>query len=231
MKFDHYLKRIEESKEFKNFQKKNKSAYLCAGFFVLDFETGKDLYQLDYSLANGKIATFILDDGVKMKISDQTLKKKLPEIKGDVKTDLQALRGIVEDEMKNRTVTEGVKKMIAILHILDNKTVWNLQCILNGLGILQVHVDDADQSVLKFEKHSLMDFMKAMPTGAGAMPMQAPGAPQMQAEGAEENKNDSAKAQILAKIQEALNKSKQQGKKEVVVEAPKAEKTEKKKKK
>src|SRR3989344_5272242 len=163
MKFEHYLKKLHSSGEFKKFISQNKKSYLSAGFFVLDFETGKDMHQIDYSLPNGKIATFILDDGLKMKISEQALKKELPEIKPEIKTDLEALKGIVEDEMKNRNVTENIKKIIAILHIIDNRVVWNLQCILSGLELLQVHVDDSDQTVLKFEKHSLMEMIKASP--------------------------------------------------------------------
>jgi len=175
MKFNHYLKRLKESEEFQKFKEKHGEAYLCAGFFVLDFETGNDIHQVDYLLPNKKVATFILDDGVRVKISAQTLKKKLPEIKNKVKTDLDALKGIVEDEMKNRTVTEKIKKIVAILHILDEKVIWNLQCILDGLGILNVHVDDSDQSVLKFEKHSLLDLVKVSPMsmmGGGARPPQ-----------------------------------------------------------
>jgi len=164
MKFEHYIKKLQESEEYKKFSKKYKKEYLCAGFFVLDYETGKNMHQIDYCLPNGKIATFFLDDGVKLKISKQTIKKELPEIKAEIKTDLDALKGIVEDEMKNRTVTEKIKKIIAILHIMDNKVIWNLQCILDGLTLLNVHVDDTDKTVLKFEKHSLMELIKSAPT-------------------------------------------------------------------
>lgn len=166
MKFSHYLSRVEESKEFKDFRKKNKKAHLCAGFFVLDFETGKNMHQVDYCLPNRRIATFILDEGVNFKISEQAIKKELPEISKNAELDLDALKGIVEDEMKNHTVTEQVKKIIAILHVLDNKLVWNLQCILSGLEILNIHIDDSDGSILKFEKHSLLEMIKTLPSSA-----------------------------------------------------------------
>ena len=160
MKFEHYLKRVEDSEEFKKFIQKNKKAYLCAGFFILDFETGKNTYQIDYALPNGKIATFMLDEGVKLKISEQAIKKKLPGLPAETKIDLEALKGIVEDEMKNKTVTEKIKKIIAVLHIIDGKPVWNLQCILEGLSMLNVHIDDLDKTILKFEKHSLLELLK-----------------------------------------------------------------------
>jgi len=197
MKLDHYRKRVEESKEFKDFRKKNKKAYLAAGFFVLDFEGGKNMHQIDYALPNGKIATFILDEGVKFKISEQAIKKKLPEIKPDVNTDLEALKGIVEDEMKNRTVTESIKKIIAVLHILDDKPVWNLQCILDGLGMLNVHVDDSG-NVLKFEKHSLMEMIKKIP---GNLQQNQPQAQEQQTD---------KKQEVLKKIAEKLEEMKKQ---------------------
>jgi len=160
MKFEHYLKELEKSSEFKKFKKENPKAYLGAGFFVIDLEGGKNTHQLDFVLPDNKIATFILDDGVKMKISEQALKKDLKEVKQKVNTDIDALHGIAEDEMKNQTVTENIRKIIAILHMMDDKLVWNLQCILGGLGILQVHIDDSDKSILKFEKHSLMELVR-----------------------------------------------------------------------
>ena len=116
-----------------------------------------------------KIATFSLDEGVKMNISSLPLKKKMPEIKEIIQTDLEALKGIVEDEMKNRTITDNIKKIIAVLQIVDGKTIWNLNCITDNLNVLQVHIDDADKTILKFMKYSIMDLVKTMPGGM-AMP-------------------------------------------------------------
>ena len=205
MKLEHYQKRVEESKEFKDFRKKHKKAYLAAGFFVLDYESGKNMHQIDYALPNGKIATFIVDEGVKLKVSDQAIKKPLPEIKPEIKTDLEALKGIVEDEMKNRTVTENIKKIIAVLHILDDKPIWNLQCILDGLGLLNVHVDDRG-NVLKFEKHSLMEMMKKVPGLKGQQ------AQQQQTQPAQAQTADS-KEEFMKKLQAQLDELKKQQKK------------------
>jgi len=174
MKLDHYLKKVFESEAYKNLKQKNPSAYLCTGFFVLDFETGKDIHQLDFIIGRKKVATFALDDGIKMQISNLPITKKIPEIKGEIKTDLKALKGIIEDEMKNRTITDSIKKIIALLQIIDGKIVWNLNCITNNLNVLQVHVDDSDQTILKFMKYSIMDFVKVMPKQPGPVMGQGP---------------------------------------------------------
>ena len=166
MKLEHYLKRVEEAPEFRKFKSKNPKAYLCAGFFILDFETGKNMHQIDYLLPNKKIATFTLDEGVKFQISKmpKNVKGNLKEIRSNAKLDLDMLKGSVQDEMKNKIVTEKIKKIIAVLQVLDKKLIWNLTCFLDGLGILQVHIDDEDGSILKFEKYSILDFVRHMPS-------------------------------------------------------------------
>lgn len=163
MKFEHYLNKVLESEDYKSVKSKHPGIYLCTGFFVLDFEAGKDIHQLDFILKGKKVATFSLDDGVKMHVSELPISKKIPEIKGEIKTDIKALKGIVEDEMKNRTVTDSIKKIIALLQIIDNKIVWNLNCITDNMNVIQVHIDDSDQSVLKFTKYSIMDIVKQVP--------------------------------------------------------------------
>ncbi len=161
MRFAHYLDRVSTSKEFKQFSKENKGAYLCAGFFVFDFQEGKDIHQVDYFLPKQKkIAAFLLDNGLSYKLADAMNTTKPEQIKGDIKMDLDKLRGIVEDEMKNHTITEGIMKMIAILQSIDGKKVWNLNCILSGMALLKVHIDDASGDILKFEKASFLDFVR-----------------------------------------------------------------------
>jgi hypothetical protein len=171
MKFEHYLKRVEESPEFKKFREEHKKAYLCAGFFVLDFENKKDIHQIDFLIpGKKKIATFTLQDGVQLKISEpmKKTKNKLEklELKEETKTDIDALKGIVHDEMMNRTVTGEIKKIIAVLQNKDDRKIWNLNCITGDMGILKVHIDDHSSSVLEFEKASLFDFMKMIPKSA-----------------------------------------------------------------
>lgn len=162
MKLSHFVKRVEKSKEFRDFKKKHHSAYLCAGFFVLDRESGKNQEQIDFFLPNMKVATFMLESPIKYKISDTTMKKKIDELKGDTKIDLEQIEGIVHDEMENRTITEGIKKIIAVIQNVEGKKVWILNCILSGLNLLKVHIEDDTGNLLTFEKTNVMDFMRRM---------------------------------------------------------------------
>ncbi len=182
MKLQPYVSKLGSSKEFKTFQKEYPDSFMVAGFFVLDLEMGQNLHQLDYYIpSKKKFAAFTLDKQVQMQLLD-AMTNKTPE-KLDIKSviDLDALKGILEDEMKNRSMTEEIKKIIAVLQNIEGKKIWNTNCVLSGMEILKAHIEDNSKSVLKMEKISIMDLMKSMP-GAAQMPgMQAQGSQSAQA--------------------------------------------------
>jgi len=164
MKIQPYVNKLNESAQYHDFAKQNKDAFMVAGFFILDFESGKNMHQLDYYVpSKKKVAAFTLDKGVQMQMMDMVNAKKPEELDLKTKIDLDALRGILEDEMKNRCITEDVKKIIAILQMVDGKKLWNLNCVLSGMGILRAHIEDESESVLKMEKLNMLDFVKKMP--------------------------------------------------------------------
>ena len=164
MNFSQTLEKIEASKEFNEFKKQHDDAYLCAGFFVLDLEQNINQQQFDYSLKDGKIFTFSLNENDEVTIKEaETIEgkqSKLPEISKEIKIDLDRIQELVEKEMKKQEINSRINKIIAILQVHENKQIWNLTCMLEGFGILQVHVDTISGEILKFEKRSLFDFIK-----------------------------------------------------------------------
>ncbi len=209
MKIKPYVDKLNSSMAYKDFQKKYEDAFMVAGFFILDLEQGQNLHQIDYYVpSEKKIAAFTLDHGVTMQMLDMMRAKVVPE-KLDIKTniDLDALHGILEDEMKNRSITEDIKKIIAIVQTVEGKKIWNLNCILSGMGILKAHVDDESQTVLKMEKSSVMDYIKKLPAGA----MQQMKSQQKEgAEGKDDSEGDlKEKIKNLAKIEEEIEKEKE----------------------
>ncbi|MDP4039671.1 MAG: hypothetical protein Q8P57_03775 [Candidatus Pacearchaeota archaeon] len=166
MKIQPYIEKLENSREYKQFQIKHKDAFLVAGFFVMDFETGINIHQIDYFIPKEKkVAAFTLDDDVELRVLE-TMNEKIPE-KLNIQTnvDLDAIKGILEDEMKNRNITEKIKKVIAVVQTIDGKKIWLLNCILSGMEILKAHVDDESRTVLSMEKTSIMDYVKKVPAG------------------------------------------------------------------
>lgn len=167
MKIKLYVDKLHNSSEYRGFLKKHDNAFMIAGFFILDFESGNNIHQIDYYIpSEKKIAAFTLDGGITMQILN-TMSAAVPE-KLDIKTniDLDALQGILQDEMKNRNITEEIRKIIAIVQNINGKKIWNLNCVLSGMNILKAHVDDESKTILKMEKSSIMDYMKRIPAGA-----------------------------------------------------------------
>lgn len=165
MKIQPYITKLEKSKEYKSFREKYPDAFLVAGFFVLDLEEGNNVHQVDFYVPKEKkIAAFSLDGQVTLKLLDMLDAEKVPE-KLDIstRTDLDALSGILTDEMKNRGISENLKKIIAVVQNIKGKKIWNLNCVLSGMEILKSHIEDKTQTVLKIEKTSLMEIMKKMP--------------------------------------------------------------------
>jgi hypothetical protein len=225
MKIQPYVERLEKSKEYKDFRKEHKSAFLSAGFFVLDFEEKKNVHQLDFYVPNkNKMAAFTLDNGIKMQLLDLVQEKTPEKLDIKVKTDLDALYGILEDEMKNRNMTENIKKIVAVLQNIDGKRLWNLTCILSGMEILRSHVDDETRSVLKMEKFSMMDLMKKVPGKALAnMPALKQGLkPAVSAE-VDEDGEVSGSAPVVTQAPKIEDQIKQINKIEEVLEKKKKE--------
>ncbi|MBS3089328.1 hypothetical protein J4461_00420 [Candidatus Pacearchaeota archaeon] len=164
MKIAPYVEKLSNSQPYHLFIKDNSDAYMMAGFFVLDFESGNNTHKIDYYVpSKKKIAEFTLDKQVSVQLLS-TLNSKTPE-KLDIKTsiDLEAIKGILEEEMKNRNITEQIHKIIAVLQNLKGKKIWTLNCLLSGMGIIHASIEDSSKSVLKMEKASLLDYLKKVP--------------------------------------------------------------------
>jgi hypothetical protein len=193
MKIQPYVNKMNNSPEYKQFIKQNSDAFLAAGFFIIDYESGNNIHQIDlYVPSKKKVAAFTLDKKIIMQMMDLMHAKAPEKLDINTKIDLDALKGILEDEMKNRNITEEVKKIIAILQTVDGKKIWNLNCILSGMELLRVHIEDDSKSILKMEKFSMLDFVKKM------SPEQLKGVIQQQGAGAGKGKASSADIKVAA---------------------------------
>ncbi len=172
MKIQPYVQKLQASEKYKKFIKEYSESFVVAGFFVLDYETGMNIHQIDYYVPSKRqVAAFNLDGEVEVRLLDMMHKDKKPErLELKTKVDLDALKGILEDEMKNRNITETIKKCVAVIQMVEGKKLWVLNCVLSGMEILKAHVDDDTRSVLKMEKSSMLDYVKKMPQ----MPQQTP---------------------------------------------------------
>jgi len=198
MKIQPFIEELEGSKEFKEFEERYKDSFLVAGFFILDYETGQNVHQIDYYLpSEKKVAAFTLgQEEIVLQIL-QTMNEKVPEkLSLETNIDLDTIKGILEDEMKNRNITEEIRKIIAVIQTTEGKKVWNINCILTGMELLKAHIDDNSKTVLKMEKSSMMDYIKKMPS-MGEL---------QKSQGKSDGKNLDKQIEQLDKLKEELKK-------------------------
>ncbi len=171
MKFKLFMDKLEKSKEYQQFKKEYPDNFLIAGFFVIDLEAGQNIHQLDFYIpSKKKVAAFNMDGKVNMQMLS-LMGQKVPEkLDSNTNIDLDAIAGILGDEMHNRGISEEIKKIVAVLQSSEGKKIWNLNCVLTGMEILKSKIEDDSKSILKVEKSSLMDIMKRVP----AQTMQTP---------------------------------------------------------
>ena len=156
---DSLLKKLKESKEFKKYKEKNPSAYLCVGFFVLDFQSGHDSYQFDYCF-NNQIETFFIEpetNEIKSKPAEPQEGKMPGKISENVKIDLKKIREIAENYAEKNDLK--LTKIIAILQIHEGRQIWNLTCI-SGFKMLRLYIDSESGEILKTDTASMFDFIK-----------------------------------------------------------------------
>lgn len=162
MKVDNYVQKLKESEKHREFVESNTEAYFSAGFFVMDYLDKNNLHQLDYYMPKEKkMATFILDGKeIVFNISEPSNQIVPEEITKTITMDLDLIKKIIEDEMKNRTITKTLHKIIAIVYSSENRLFWNVNCIASDMSVIKATLEDENRSLDKFEQVNLFDVVK-----------------------------------------------------------------------
>lgn len=159
---------IKNSEVFKRFINEHPDAELIAGFFILDFLSNDNKESVDYKLLQGnQIYTFELTKTKAVIMKQDRLievespnQPKLSQIKSEVAVDLDRISEIAKKAAEEHNITATFNKIIAVLQNNEEKLIWNLTCMLDQLIILHILVDSQTGEVLKFERKSMMDFIK-----------------------------------------------------------------------
>jgi len=141
---------VRDSKEFKDWHKKNQDFYLCSFFTILD-EQG---WQVDYySPSKDRITSFICEKKVKMlNIDSKIFKKEGLKVDkldlGEIKIDLKKALNIVLDLKNKKYPNEKANKIIIILQKIK-KPLWNITYLTSTFNILNVKIDAKSGKVIE----------------------------------------------------------------------------------
>lgn len=168
MKFQEYIEKVQADAAYKTFMKEHGDAYLCAAFFVRDYKENHNESSVDFfTPKEKKVMTFSFSKDKTIQARPLDMLKqgeaKIPKaLSGNVALDIDQLKGLIVDEMHNRTITGDVDKLISILHNPDGKLIWHCTAFLSGMAIVKADIEDTSKSVVFMERLSFLDLLKPM---------------------------------------------------------------------
>ncbi|MFH1248612.1 MAG: hypothetical protein V1660_00480 [archaeon] len=158
MDFKESISKLKKSEEYKKFKSENKNSYLCTAFFIVDFSGKQNTCQLNFQISEDRVGIFSINDNVTLKIEELMAKKKILKLKENITTDVEEVVLEVKKEIKKNDLRGKVSKIIMILGVEGESTIWNATCFLEAMQILNVHVDAISGKVVNSQKMSIKDF-------------------------------------------------------------------------
>ena len=159
------LRKLEESKDFRNWHKKNKGTYFSYAFNIP--QEMPDEWQLGfYNKKKDKITTFVLNNrGVSIKPEEEVFKKeetKVNEIslEGVKITFEEALGKASEFQSKNYPKDKGMKTIVILQNMDGFGTIWNITYITELFNTLNMKIDASTGKVVEHNISSIFSFRK-----------------------------------------------------------------------
>ena len=164
MNFQFYFEKLVQSKNFKNFIKENKDAFLCSAFFAVDKKGEDNKQNIDYFVPSlNKMFSFKLELDREVElvpVEDFGENFKPEKIPDNLDFDFNYIEKLIEGEMFEKKINNKIEKLLFSLQAKENKNYLLGTIFISGLGLLRVKIDLDDKKIVEFEKKSFFDMMK-----------------------------------------------------------------------
>ena len=168
MEIKEIISKLQDDAVFKDWQKKNKSAYLSYLFRIYEDTSNENKWgnwQLGYYEPNDDtLATFILEkDKVTLQDHEEVFKKpdtKVKELEIEkIKIDYKQSLDIAREFQKENYTHEIIARIICILQNLEEfNNVWNITYITLAFNTINIKIDGVTGKVLEHKLTSLLNF-------------------------------------------------------------------------
>ena len=160
MNIQFYTEKLFSSDEFKSFMKKNKDAYLCSGFFVIDKNGDDNKQHFDYYIPSSKkMFSFQLEGGIKM-VPIEMLNEKIPKKISKPEFDFSNMEIMIQKEMEKQNIKNKIQKIMFSLQNFNEKDFLICTVFISMLNMLKVNIDLSNEKITEFKKKSFFDIMK-----------------------------------------------------------------------
>tara|TARA_Y100000310_G_scaffold331424_1_gene404959 strand:+ start:642 stop:1220 length:579 start_codon:yes stop_codon:yes gene_type:complete len=174
------IKRLESSKEFKEWKISHPKSYLSDFFCILDKESSEDnVWQIDfYNPEEDAITSFELPADKRKNCSLKEESSKVFKQDGEA-VDKLSLRNVEwtdenvihasKELMTEKHPGENIIKIILILQKNKDlrKVVWNLTFMTSGLNLFNAKVDAQNGKIIDYSMKSAMSLKKEILPGTG----------------------------------------------------------------
>ena len=163
MSFNQLLKKIKESKAFKEFKKRHNETFLFSAFFTLDQEFAIETQQIDFYIPDKKkVKTFLVVEGkIKHKLDELKIQHEVTKLNENIKIDIPEIIEIIKKEIESQKLSAfKFNKAIIILQKQKNKQIWNITCFFNNFKMLRLHIDCLTEEILESKQGSILDFIQ-----------------------------------------------------------------------
>ena len=163
MKLKSLMKKLNESDDFKDWQKKNKNSYL-SHIFNMNDKINKDIWQIgDYNVDTDKMTNFVIDkEEIKVALNLEIFKKdnKINElVLKKVKIDIDKADKTARDFQKDNYPSEIAMMRILVLQNLEKvEQVYNITFVTHSLKILNIKIDANNGKAILHNLSSVTDF-------------------------------------------------------------------------
>lgn len=165
-----YFEKLHNSREYRDFMKKNPGAFLCSGFFSVD-KTGNDNKQhFDYFIPSsdnvnkdeqnsGKIVSFQLEENCK-KVPLENLNKQVPDrLDESIDFNFEEIEEIISKRMVQEGIKNKIQKILFSFQKLDKEDFLISTVFISGFGMIKINIGLTDKKITDFEKKSFFDMI------------------------------------------------------------------------
>ena len=159
------LKKLEESKDYKDWHKRNKDTYLSYAFKIP--QEMPDEWQLGfYDKKNDKITTFVVKGiAISIRPEEEVFKKDETKISGiEIKKVNIAFDDAIgkssEFQSKNYPKDKSVKTIAILQNMPAYGNIWNITYITESFNTLNMKIDSSSGKMLEHNISSVFSFKK-----------------------------------------------------------------------
>lgn len=160
MNFKYYLRRLQESGDYRKYMQENPQAYMCSGFFTIDKEGSDNKQHLDFfSPGKDKITSFQMEQEGKATTIDVLDKKIPPQLSIDYDIDFEEIENVVYNKMREHGINNRIQKFIFSLQSVEGKDYLAGTVFITLFGLIKINVEAKTGKIADFEKKSFFDLV------------------------------------------------------------------------